>query len=285
MKKIVAVTGSNGILGKELCQCLENNHYKVLRLHHNISEAEEILREAEGDICALIHCAFARNNNLKELVAAIQFTKEIMLLAVRERITGIINISSKSVYENSKGNIWNEYSEIDPIDNYAYAKYASEMIADACVRNSEVKLMHLRLASLIGCGMEQRVVSKLVDKVIAKENITIQNGNQIYQYLDVKDAAEAIVRCLSQNIHNWKNVYCVGPESTLTLEEIAKRTVHRMECLGFPDGKLEICYSQEKQNGYMDTTMFHTDMEWREKYTLEETIDFLIEERTSRCVI
>lgn len=272
--KIIAITGANGVLGKELTKILKRDSYEILMLHHDIEQVKEYLKV--HDVFALIHCAFARNEEPQQLSLSLAFTKDVMRLANELGISRIINISSKSVYENNTQPEWDENTAVNPKGNYALAKYASELISDACITNPDCKLSHIRLASLIGPGMEQRVVTKLIRKVMNGQKLTITNGTQLFQYMDIRDAAEAILALLNTDIKNWKKIYCVAPDIQVSLQEIAQIVVGTCEKHGYMPVDIEVTAAENCCNGYMNPKLFGTDTGWREKYTLQDCVSNII---------
>lgn len=268
----VAITGANGVLGKALVKLLKQNDYEVLILHHDMEEIRKLLKEKQTHLFALVHCAFARSEDSEQLSKSLLFTKEVMALANELELPRVVNISSKSVYENNVGGNWNEAAPVHPKGSYALAKYAAEVIADASIINPSCKMTHIRLASLIGPGMEQRVVTKLIRKVIQGQDITITKGTQMFQYMDIRDAAGAIVALLNTDKKVWKTVYCVAPCVQISLQDIAKEVVETCAEEGYSPVDITVTGSGNCDGGYMESVLFYKDTKWKEKYSLKDCI-------------
>src|SRR5690606_40083354 len=106
----------------------------------------------------IVHLAFARTWDGKDLADSLTFTKQLALIALRNRCS-FINVSSRSVYGNSSedGQPWTEESIVKPDTTYAIAKFASEEVVSAIYSNCEgAKFTNVRLGSLAGFDFNQR---------------------------------------------------------------------------------------------------------------------------------
>ena len=66
MKNKIWITGINGVLAKYLALEMESLGYVVIPLHHDLEEANKSFEQHKNEAFALIHCAFARNENIDE---------------------------------------------------------------------------------------------------------------------------------------------------------------------------------------------------------------------------
>lgn len=266
-------------MGQELKRLLKRRSYEVLELHHDIDEARELLCQKQPYIFALVHCAFARSEDEQQLSKSLLFTREIMQISNKLRIPRIVNISSKSVYTNSDETIWRENTPVAPKGMYGLSKYAAELISDACICNERSRLTHLRMDSLIGPGMEQRLVTKLADRALVGEDIQLTNGKLMFQYMDTRDAAEAILSILSYEVSLWKKVYCVSAMNVVSLREIGDTVVE--VCIDEGIIPVQILIEKEWDVGIkkMDSSLFREDTQWQEKYTLRDCVCNIVKSR------
>lgn len=273
---IVAITGSNGVLGKTIADFLESSGNKVFRLHHSLEETEKIFSSNGQKIDVVIHCAFSRSEEIGELVQSIDFSAKIFELCKHYKISRIINISSQSVYLASREDIWTEETTVAPLDLYGMAKYIEELLCNVAFEGTGLQYTSIRLASLIGYGMEQRVVTKLIRKMMNREKIIIQAPEQNFQYLDIRDAALGIISLLKTDGKVWKTVYCLGPKGKMSLKEIAENIESVMTENHYNPLPIEYSAKSDTKSGIMSSEVFNKTTGWTEKYDLKETIKSIL---------
>ncbi|MDE6784217.1 MAG: NAD(P)-dependent oxidoreductase, partial [Ruminococcus sp.] len=141
---------------------------------------------------------------------------------------------------------------------------------------SDIPHTHLRMASLIGEGFNQRIVNRFVDKALRMEPLTVDDSLQKFGFLDVRDAAEAIRCILTMDAANWKPVYNVGSDSGYTLIEIiqAVKEVFTQEHLSFPD--ILTVESDNTGSTELDTCLLKTDSGFQTMYSLKESILWIL---------
>ncbi|MGI6328766.1 MAG: NAD-dependent epimerase/dehydratase family protein [Dethiobacteria bacterium] len=127
------------------------------------------------------------------LAKAIKFTKDLFMTAKINCVKGIINISSQSVYGNKSKPLWNEDTPVSPDSTYAMAKYATEILTHTICNQKTMIGTNIRLDSLLGPGLDARLVSRFVNQVIKHEPIKIIGGMQKLSFLDVRDASEGLI--------------------------------------------------------------------------------------------
>lgn len=273
---IVAITGSNGVLGKTIADFLESSGNKVFRLHHSLEETEKIFSSNGQKIDVVIHCAFSRSEEIGELVQSIDFSAKIFELCKHYKISRIINISSQSVYLASREDIWTEETTVAPLDLYGMAKYIEELLCNVAFEGTGLQYTSIRLASLIGYGMEQRVVTKLIRKMMNREKIIIQAPEKNFQYLDIRDAALGIISLLKTDGKVWKTVYCLGPKGKMSLKEIAENIESVMTENHYNPLPIEYSAKSDTKRGIMSSEVFNKTTGWTEKYDLKETIKSIL---------
>lgn len=292
MKEIVLVTGAGGFLGGELINQLSlKTDYEICALTSNKGKVMDKFSQLEGFSCfdledwktgklpwekigTLIHCAFARISSGKELTDSLRFTNQLFQEASEMKIHSIINVSSCSVYGHSQKPLWTEEKFVDPDSLYALAKYSSEILTNNIPRanNNQIYSANLRLSSLIGNGLNQRVIAKFVDNAIRSQPIKIIGGNQVFSYMDVRDAAAGIIALLSVNPECWKPVYNLGSYQRLTIIEIANLVGEVANLYTRNPIKIEIEEKDIYLDVGMDSSLFYKDTRWYPQYDMKNTI-------------
>ncbi len=292
-KKRVLISGAGGVLGRKIIDLIFSSRpgdYDILALELTREHfPKELLRDGlilydfddyrQGKIDfrqvdALIHCAFARSSRGDLLASSLDFTKNLLEDATKGRLSLFVNISSQSVYERSGKTPWNEDALIGPGPPdtfYALAKYASELLTNAiCGKNSsETKGVNIRLASLVGEGMDERVVSRFVKSALSGQAIRVSGAKNMTAYLDVDDAADGLVELLAADHASLQSVYNLGPAKTYSIGEIAET----VRMIGNNKYGLDVTViyednmdgnekSQEATATGMDSSKFYKDLAW-----------------------
>lgn len=242
----IAITGAGGFLGTELLKQL-SAHKEVTvyaftfdfeRNRSTYISSDNIITLDNSDaagfdyssVDVLINCAFPRNVENADFAKGLDFIQRVIEKAAKDNVGSVINISSQSVYDPARTQPADENSAIILETKYAVGKYWSELFVNSMSRN--IRHTNLRMASLIGPGFDQRITNKFAKKVIDGEQITVIGGDQLFGYLDVRDAASGIITvALSEG--NWEEVYNLGTESAYTLEQIAQTAVQVGREIGF----------------------------------------------------
>lgn len=294
-KKGVLITGAGGVLGQELMeQILRRKEADVIIYALELSKDRIPLKYLENrfvfsfdikdwednkipfeDIDIIIHCAFARSSDGKLLVESLNFTRDILEQAVNNDVSAFINISSQSVYDRKVRPLWTEESPIapgEPDTFYALTKYSSELLTTGICNFSNTVSTNIRLASLVGKGMDERIISRFIKQAIEGQAIKLFGGDQITAYMDVRDAAAGLIALIDTDIRKWKTTYNLGNKWRYTLNEIA-------ECVKEAGKKYlnnEVVIITEKADNFidsgMDSSLFYEDTRWEPENELKKII-------------
>lgn len=240
--KRILVTGAGGFLGRHLIGELTSNGNSVVAV---TSQAEESLHTIWGNnnaqhraelveilntsavldypmhgIDVVVNAGFARVQHGVELAKGMDFQFQLLRILGESRVGRILNISSQSVYEPTRSVAACESDQLSLSSPYATAKYTQELLAESLIKTSE--LMHVRLASLIGVGFDQRLVNKMVVRALDTHSLSVAGGQQIFDFMDVRDAARAVALLCSVKLVCSPETVNVGAEQAHTLLEIAE---------------------------------------------------------------
>ncbi len=243
------VTGAGGFLGRNLVGLLSEACHEVLAVS---SQPEQTLRSGwvrdvlghvdelttvvptdelftrdgvfEG-VDVVINAGFPRALGGHDLARGLDFQAALFAAARDSGVGRVLNISSQSVYDSARSTAATEDDPIVLDTPYATAKYAVELLADAIL--SPIPTVHLRLSSLIGPGFDQRVVNKMVAAAIGGGELRVSGGDQVFDFMDVRDAARAVALMAEAPLLTRTEVLNVGANAAVTLLEIAE-TVARV---------------------------------------------------------
>jgi len=110
----------------------------------------------------------------------------------------LIFTSTCSVYGANNKTFLSERSKVLPLSIYALSKLAAENTLEKIGG----KFTICRLATLFGYSYRMRfdlVANAFIEKAIKEGKITVFGGDQWRPFLHVRDAAEAIIRCMEKN--------------------------------------------------------------------------------------
>lgn len=281
----IAVTGAGGFLGTELLKQFskiadvevyafsfdfERKRDTYVKSNNIISvDNSEAVDFNYSAVDVLINCAFPRNVSDETFAKGLDFIQMVIEKAANDNVGSVINISSQSVYSQVRTAPADE--SFPPVleSKYAVGKYWSELFVNTVCRN--IKHTNLRLASLIGTGFNQRITNKFAAKVIAGEQITVSGGNQLFGFLNVRDAADAIIT-VALDVGAWKEVYNLGASSAYTLLQIAQTAVEigRQSSYEVSDS---ICSGEgDWQNTALCCDLFCNRFQWNPAYSLTDTM-------------
>jgi len=294
----VLVTGAGGFLGTEIaCQLSSDGNHQIYALtsqgeklksrcgngnHLVILERNDIFREhfPFEDIDCLINCAFPRNEDGVQMADGLKYIGNVLSTAVSGGVKSVINISSQSVYSQIRKKAAAETATLDLESRYAVGKYAAELLTNTICR--DIPHTNIRMASLIGAGFDQRLVNKFVKQVMSGKDINIKGGRQVFGFLDVRDAASAIIRVMEGA--GWDEVYNLGPEKDYSLAQIAESVQENIVECGYERTETILTESDDWLNSSLDSTKLTNQFGWKEKYTLKDTIKMIIHSIVSEQV-
>lgn len=231
-KKII-ITGASGFLGSHLVErWRDDERYSVYALSSKPDELREKLGgenvmylykdalNVEMVDAFVVNCAYPRNSMGTAIADGLKYIQTVFEAAVKFKATAIINVSSQSVYSQQRTEAATEETPVCLESPYAVGKYAVELMLESICSGENLAYTNLRMASLIGPGFDQRLVNKLVKKLLNHESITVVRQNKKMGFLDVEDAVTAVTAIIDYSKQFWKTVYNIGNGKGYTVEEI-----------------------------------------------------------------
>lgn len=292
------VTGAAGVLGSELIeqtlradpqaeivavtrqsQALTQRWQGYAHITCCAWDELERLPLADGDV--IVHGAFPRQENGQELTEALALTGALLKKAgTSGKEIAWVDISSRSVYGQNERTPWTETTELVPSSPYALAKAAQELLTRQAAEAYGFRYTVLRMAGLIGVGMEARLVSQMTMRAIQDRALTVMGGEQQFAMLDIRDAAAGLRALLRKDPAEWRPLYNFGAEKATRLKDIAPIIQQEAQRLyGW-----QVSITRQKRDAVlideMDSSLFYTQMGWRPQYTLADTVDWLLETYT-----
>ncbi len=286
----VLVTGASGFLGRFLLdELLKKSEHTIIALTSQteklemmfpsyddrlvIASSEKFATLDYNEIDVLVNCAFPRNEDGSKMAEGLRFIAELLKTAADGGVGAVINISSQSVYSQQRTEPATEETPLNLASNYAVGKYASELLTNKIC--ADIPHTNLRMASLIGAGFDQRVPNKLINMVLAGEELKILTGTQYYGFLDVRDAASAINGVIKSDPTVWSEVYNLGANEAYTLENIAQQVVSIYNQKFSADVTYKTELSDKQFNSDLNSSKFCNVFHWIPLYSLQNTLEWI----------
>lgn len=223
-----------------------------------------------------INCFFPTNADGYRMADGLEKGFKLMTAANDCGVGAFINISSQSVYESRRMQPANENAVLSLETGYAVGKYCSEVFCRQVFK--EIPYTNIRLASLLGVGYDQRIINRMVDQALRGMELKIWGGMQRYGFLDVRDAADGLIRMAMSAPSYWKPQYNLGRMENYTLIEIADNIVEQLRSRGVISSYV-IEKGTDMRNSSIDSSQFMKDFRWEPEIPLVQTIADIIESK------
>lgn len=294
-KKTVLISGSSGLLGTELIKQLTvddtfnivamTSKVEILQEKYNNTKVKvvsnktwkkEIIKE-NMTVDIFLNCAFPRSSKPEELAQGIPFTEQIVKDTIYLKIKNFINISSQSVYTQKDKEDVTETSAVQPESLYGMTKFACERVVSLLCDHHGINYSNIRLASLTGFDFDVRMTNRFVKSIVNGEQITINGGQQKISYLEVRDAARALILMMKSNSENWKPIYNLGNEESFTLLSLVKTIEEESQKYKIDDVHIEVKDGDSNYNNLMENQLFYQQFKFKPEYDLNKMINELFE--------
>ena len=282
MKKIL-LTGAGGFLGSKIISEWKKDYGLLLAstgsLRYSENEYVEIIDRNEilkddykfTDIDIIVNCAFPITQDGIDFYRGLDYLKTLIVKAEASSIPIFVNISSQSVYDPNRESPAKEDDPLCIRDSYSAGKYMIEALLSSVCK--KMNYTNIRLASLIGVGLDSRIINRFVESAVQDKKINVFKGNQQFEYMDVVDAAKGIIAfCNCLDIPKLKNTYNLGINQTYNLEELAE-LVKQVGCeMGIDNifvsvDKVDVC-----SNNTLDSSRFYERINWRPQLSMLDSI-------------
>lgn len=172
----------------------------------------------------------------EEYASHVLDTRIIFKNAAQAGIKGIVYASSQAVY-GIQPLLWTEFTKLAPITPYGWSKLTNEQSLKQVNSNENFKGISLRFPKLIGPGNRFRidqgeVPHKLIYNHLTNKKIQLSNSflKQIYDFWDVRDAANALQAILLKDQNTWPKemnvgaqILCTGADLLLEINNCCKK--------------------------------------------------------------
>lgn len=295
MKKKILVTGATGFIGKNLVESLKEK-FEIYALildekEKNVipqidyilwktffdreNEIKTLDRKKLGKIDTVIHLASygvnPKDNDIDKMIESnINLTKDLILNLERVSCKNIIFTGSGFEY-GDKGKIkLKEDMELNPFSLYGATKVSAFLIGKKLCESLGINYINLRLFNIFGeYEGSNRLIPQIINNYLEGKELNFTAGNQVRDYLYIKDIIEVYEMILEKNIYN-NETYNVCSSEEITIKEFITKVA---DTIGINKDTLNfgIIPSRKEEALYIvgDNSKLKRDFDWNRKYSYE----------------
>ena len=285
-KKKIIVTGASGFIGTSLLYLLKNSKsYRVIGIDKiatpilegiDISFIESDLTKprtwhdlARLDVYAIIHCAASIPGRFggHESKKCGEINSKIDKLAIsyaEQKKARFVYVSSSSVYGMNTDTVFKEEAVLNPADEYAKAKAASE---GEIINNKRIP-KHFILRVSAPYGPHQRtetVIKTFIEKALNEEPLLYYgSGERKQDFTYVLDVAKACMQALESTN---SGIYNIASGSSVSMKDLA----HSIIKLAKSKSTVRPAAAKDPQESYkpdFNISKAERFLDWRPAYPL-----------------
>ncbi|MCX6682257.1 MAG: NAD-dependent epimerase/dehydratase family protein [Methanoregula sp.] len=292
--KQAIVTGAYGFLGRHVAKVFSENGFSVTGIGHGTWLRNEWQNWglSEWDPCTItidnlstyilqpdviIHCAgsgsvgYSMTHPMQDYERTVSTTVTLLeFLRLHSPKTSFVYPSSAAVYGIAKKLPIAESAPLNPISPYGVHKKIVEEISQSYARHFSIPVAIARFFSLYGPGLRKQLLWDSCKKIENGAFNFYGTGNEVRDWLHVKDAAQLLLT-LSSHASSDALVVNGGTGKGTTVHEIIEEVSRRM------DKKNNLKFSNKTKPGdppgYIADIKKATSLGWRPKFLLHDGIE------------
>lgn len=278
----VLVTGSEGFVGKNLCEALDRDDHTVVRWDEKLDDGIDDLDDYLPGCDAVVHLAanadvrFGWDQPTRDLDST-DLTAYLLGAMKRAGVCRLLFASSSAVYGDAPTPTPETYFG-QQTSLYGASKLACEGLIGAYAAAGHISATVLRLTSMLGPHYRHGLIKDFVDQLQQGPQLKVLGGGSVKRTrMDVTDGVNAFLHRLPED-PGWE-VFNVGTDYTVTSFDVAEMVACRM---GIIHADIDIV--SESWVGdhpiLLDCTKLR-DTGWVPRFTIEEGVNRTVDWLTS----
>lgn len=187
--------------------------------------------------------------------------------------------STSEVYGNPLITPMKETHPLQPVNPYAVSKLTQEALAYAYFKSWNLRVIITRMFAYINPRRHDLFASAFARQIIQIErgiNKVLKHGNldSIRTLIDVRDAMHtywiACDKCEPGVAYN------IGGKDTISVKDFLEKLKANADCLILSEQDSNLLRPVDVTKQIPDTSLFDNLTEWKPRYTLDESIEFLL---------
>lgn len=212
----IAITGSNGLVGKELVKKLKEKKHQIFEGNHsncNVMDKDQVKKLVSGaDI--VVHLAAKLDEHAPDMFDVnVKGTENVLEASSKAGVKQFIYLSSIALFGNTPG-LKNEESPLNPVTRYEKSKAEAE--AKVLSYQEELPITILRPAIIVG----DNTYWKKIIGIIRKGFPLIGASKNNWQLVCVSDVIDSILFSMN-NEDCIGEIFIVAEKNPMSLRELA----------------------------------------------------------------
>jgi nucleoside-diphosphate-sugar epimerase len=290
--KNVLITGAGGFIGSHCLEALlekgfsvhavsargrRNNYREQVEWHHaDLHNAEHVLRLiASVKPEYLLHLAWDVTHGIYwrslENLRWVKTSLNLLQAFVDGGGRRALLVGSCAEYDWNYGYCTEELTPVQPGTLYGVCKDALHRVAAAAACEKEVSLAWARLFFLFGPGEHRdRLVPSVINSLLQGEEALCTHGEQIRDYIYVKDAASALAALLDSEVEGAVNIASGRPVVLKDLINMAAELTGRPDLVRLGAIAVE---PDDQQLLLANTRRLNEEVGWYPRYDLKQGLN------------
>jgi len=264
---MIYVSGSNGLIGKELVKNI--NNYIPISYRNQVPDVEFLPNST------LVHLSssITPRNNLTDLEASFQsdvlIPFQIFKNYLKTNPNGkIIFLSTAGDLHSSESNIISDENSLpNPKSIYGAHKLLLENYIKLLHKTNNFSSIIFRVTNVYGGDPTPNRINGLIDKLIVSDNIAItSNIEETIDFIHMNDLISLLLKSIQTKLCGY-NLFLVGSSSSISIQELIKKI---LLCVS-----PTITYKNENSKpSYIkiDTTKVKKYFNWKCEYSIDSGI-------------
>lgn len=183
----------------------------------------------------------------------------------------VVMAGSCAEYDWQYGYCDESITPLNPQSPYGICKHSLALMLDAFCKQADISAAWGRIFWLYGqFESPNRLVSSVIKSLLSKNTAQCSAGNQIRDFLYVKDVADALVQILGSNLTGAINIASGMPISIRTLVEYIGTILERVDLLQFsPQNDLH----REAPLVVANVRRLRSELLWTPSYSLPQGLE------------